>query len=189
MINLIKKIYLFIYLFICNTYNIFLKNIFLYFRPIEVKLVFDSDTNMFENYDSTKTYSSNYLFLYKINRIERKSYHFYNYGYYYYVSQKNIFNSTITKLTNSELELAESPDVIENIKITYQNNEEYNITDKMAFISSILNYSTKSSILKVLLYYYLKPNDNIQNVEIKYLLDDDHTKINISKTLDEIYTE
>jgi hypothetical protein len=151
--------------------------------------VFDTETNKFENYDSTKTYSSNYLFLYKINRMERKSYHFYNYGYYYYVSQKNIFNSTITKLTNSEIELNELPDEIENIKILYENNEEYNITDKMPFISSILNNSTKSSTLKVLLYYYLQNNNNIKNVEIKYLLNDEHVKIDFNKTLDELFTE
>lgn len=188
--NIIYKylfcIYSYLKKIIIDTYLIFFKNIYLYYNPIEIELVYDTSTNTFISYNTNIKSDIKYLYFYKINNVDYKKYKFYNYGYYYHIS-----NNLKNDLKN---EIAYVPDTIEYIKlIMTNNNETYEIKIDNKFIGSILYFSTKQSYLKVLLYYYLQYNlnnyDKIVSAIIKLELDDIEKDININEKLENIYNK
>jgi hypothetical protein len=199
--SIVIKIINFIKEYISNTYLIFFKNIFLYFYPIEIKLVYDNILNIFDDYKKNVYYDpERYIIFYKINNIiyDNKKIKFYNYGYYYHCTSvySDLFlNKNTYLLFNNEL--ADCPDTIEYINITMidqsdNNKKEYviKIHDKLVgnFISSILIFSTKQIKFDIILYYYLQHYlnnyDKISKVKIKFELDDDEYEKEIDHSID-----
>lgn len=206
-LNRIFKCFLYVYLntrkFCSDTYSIFFKNIFLFIDPVELNLVYDSFEYTFIPYNKNIKYDeTRYVFFHKIHRVSYKSFKFYNYGYYYCITNVPLQKSDI-KVDN--IELAYPPDTIEYLRLTMKPNEidkeEYiiEIHDKIVgtlmekFICSILSFSTKEIQLEILLYYYLKyylnNNDKIISVTIKLELDDDEKEVYMSETLETIYNK
>ena len=196
--------YLYLKNVVTDTYKIFFKNIYLYFRPIEIQLVYDSFLYNFYPYNKNIYYDeTRYLYFYKINRVDYKEYKFYNYGYYYHVSNNMVKNSD---LPVENVDFAYAPDTIEYIKVTLKPTDvllapyTIEIHDKLIgnlmsekFINSILSFSTKQTNLEPLLYYflqtYLSNNDKIISATIKLELDDVEKTVNINENIETIYTK
>ena len=164
-------------------YNIYLKNILLYFVPFETKFIFDDNNICFTSLNFFLRFSYQ-RFLFKINKIEYNNFRFYNYGYCY---------KTVDNLYNlfDNLDIAFPPDSINSIVIEMSNNNNYQLTinDDDIFITSILPYGTTKSQLHILLYFYLQNYlnnfDIINNVKIE--IDDVFYDINHFDTLTNIY--
>ena len=188
--------------FCSDTYSIFFKNMALYIDPMELSSVYDSVTYTFTKYNKKIKYDeTRYVFFYKIHKVDCLKMKFYNYGYYYCVTNLPISESKV--IENNEL--AYPPDTIEYFKLTMKpedlNEKEYTleIHDKIVgslsekFIGSILSFATKEIQLEILLYYYLQNHlnnkDKIINAVIKLELDDVEKEICISETLENIYSK
>ena len=178
--------------FVLDIYNIYVKDVLLYCDPLEIKLLFQKIKKESRRYNRLKTYdTSKYEFIYKINKIDQKNGIFYNYGYYYHVSNID------TEYFVPEPELAFSPESINSIELilTDEDNINRSVTIKNRlgekFISHILNYSTKESRLSTLLYYYLQKylNDNGKIISTKIEIDGSIIDIDHDKELGIIYDE
>jgi hypothetical protein len=184
-----------------DTHTIFFKNIGLYFNPVELKLLYNAKNNTFSIPLTKKQLldETNYCYLYKIHKINKKYCKIYNYGYYYHVA-----NLDWTHDSNNYCEIAYPPDTIEylilqmrsinNEKIYYLEIKDSLIINKNEkFIGSVLSFSTKQTTLNVLLYYYLQHmiqnNDIIVEVKIKFELENDEKIINFMDTLENIYSQ
>jgi hypothetical protein len=183
-----------------DTHTVFLKNIVLYFNPIELKLLYNAKNNTYP-ISSKKTLldESSYCYLYKIHKIRKKYCKIYNYGYYYHVA-----NLDWTYDSNNYCDLAYPPDTIEYLVLRMRSvngegtyyleiKDSLTVNKSEKFISSILSFSTKQTSLNILLYYYLqniiKNNDTIIEVKIKFELEDDEKNINFMDTLENIYSQ
>ena len=183
-----------------DTYIIFLKNIGLYFYPIELKLLYDAQNNNIEKKSNKKRLfdESHSCYLYKIHKISRKYCKIYNYGYYYHSANLDWVYDGI-----NHCEIAYPPDTIEYLMLLMKPNNngelyDFEIKDSLSidktdkFIGSILSFSTKQTTLDVLLYYYLQHiihnNDTILEVKIKFELEDDEKIVNYINTLEQIYS-
>ncbi len=205
-------LYQFIYKYLCciyfrvvkiiqDIYTVFLKNIILYYNPIELKLLYDTKNYYFPTHLNKKKISDNtrYCYLYKIHKMNQKYCKIYNYGYYYHMANLN-WNYDC----NNHHEIAYPPDTIEYLILQMRpinNGKQYylEIKDNLTinkndkFIGSVLSFTTKQTTLNILLYYYLQNilynNDAIIDVKIKFELEDDEKNINFMDTLENIYSQ
>jgi hypothetical protein len=191
LINNIKKFYKYIFNGLNTIYSIYLKNIYLYYMPINTKFIFDKFTHRVDRYRRLKTYDLNqYGFIYKGTNIEYKNRIYYNFGTFYDVSNSRykynnkiaIFSDTIESI---KLELYDDKKNIYTLLIQDDPNQKIN------FINSILNCSTKNSRLYILIYYYLQNylniKDRISKVYIK--TDDEYIEVEHFDQLESIYSK
>lgn len=180
-----------VYRFCNSLYNLLLKNIILYYQPIEVKLVFNNKNKSIKSFNCLKKYDPNkHFFIYKINDIDLKNGRVYNYGYYYHTS------GVCKKIINNQKQ-AFPPDDIQSIKINLINsdNNEYLITEiamrdkRFNFINDILPFVSYGTQLSVIIYYYLIKFLNIKNTinYVEFEINDSYYRIDHTKTISEIY--
>lgn len=168
---------------ISSYYNVYLKNIILYFMPVETKLIFDNISFYFKELNLFSG-SNDYSYLFKINKIEYNKFRFYNYGYCYKTSDYlyNILDN---------LDIAFPPDTINSIIVEMSDDNQIIIKDDNIFITNILSYSTNKSKFHILLYYYLQKylgNFDIIN-KVKIEIDNIFYDINHLDTLINIYNQ
>lgn len=179
------------YRFFNSLYNLLLKNIMLYYQPIEEKLVFNGRNKSIKPFNCLKKYDPNkHFFVYKINNIDLKDGRVYNYGYYYHTS------NACRKIINNQ-KRAFPPDDIQSIKINLinSNNEEYLIDEvamrdkKFNFINDILPYITHGTQLNIIIYYYLINFLNIKDTinYVDFEINERRYRIDHTKTISEIY--
>lgn len=188
--NCIDKYYNKLYCFGNSIYTVFLKNIMMYYEPLEEKYVFNKN-NKIKYYNRLKTYNSKNTFIYKLNKVERKKCQLYNYGYYYHTSDldRSRFNN---------IDIAYSPDTIQSMRLSLGANDEKSyqiiINDIMnkhkKFISSILSFSTSDSRLSILLYFYLQKYLNIFDkiISVEVEINGKFYDIDVNDTLRNIYS-
>lgn len=188
------NLYILLYGIISSIYTVYIKNILLYYRPLEIKLVFENVEKKIKNHNKLKSYDpKKYIFFYKINKVSYNNGKFYNFGYYYHTS---IVNSNFF---NPEPSIAFSPEIIQSVLIVLKKKDNINNCDtysivlkdniKHKFISNILFCATRDSILSILIYYYLQKYlnnyDIISNVKLE--IDSNYYIVNYNNTLGEIY--
>ena len=174
---------------IAGLFNVYVKNILLYYDPLEIKIAFNVNKQKLKTYNRLKKYNTNkYNFIYKIHKIDQKNGKFYNFGYYYHTSNENI------NIFKEEKQIAYPPDNIHSISITLQNNSKKLIINdcvKHKFINNILSNASIDSNLSILIYYYLQKYlnnyDKINKVELE--LNNRKFLVKHNDTLENIYNE
>jgi hypothetical protein len=185
------NIYIKFYGILKGIFDVYVKNILLYYDPLEIKLVFQNIKKKFKTYNKLKKYDTNkYDFIYKINKVEKQNGKFFNFGYCYHTSKINSHIFYPVPI------IAYPPELIQSVIITFKNKSNSD-SDKLVlkdcvkhkFISHILSYATKESILSVLIYYYLQRYlnifDIINNVELE--IDGNYYEVNYDDKLGNIY--
>jgi hypothetical protein len=180
---------------IAGLFNVYVKNILLYYDPLEIKIAFNVNKQKLKTYNRLKKYNTNdnpnkYNFIYKIHKVDQKNGKFYNFGYYYHTSNKNI------NIFKEEKQIAYPPENIQSVLITLQNNSKKLIINdciKHNFINNILSNASIDSNLSILIYYYLQKYlnnyDKINKVELelnnrKFLVKHNDNLNNIYNDLD-----
>jgi hypothetical protein len=178
--------------YIKSIYKYYIQDIVSFYFPNELSLIFDRNKKRFI---SKYCYCyNNYEYLYKINYVDYNNKKFYNFGYKY-TNSSNKENHIIASTTEN----------IDSIIVYLDNNELIIISDdprkqdlvdlkednSIKFINSILNFSSETVKLDILLYYYLqiilKNNNIINNVYFK--IDNTYHKINFEDNLKNIYNK
>ena len=187
--NICKYYYNRIISFLCSIYEVYIKNIILYFFPLEMKMSFNKESKKIMYVLPSKWKNINITdndFIYKMNKINYKNGKLYNFGYYYHTTKED------AKYFKIEPEIAFPPSDIHEILITMRSinlDKTYEINLDNNFISNILSYSTKDSNLSILIYYYLQIYLNIFDIitDVSLGIDDNYYKVNYEETLNSIY--
>jgi len=178
---------------IAGLFNVYVKNILLYYDPLEIKFAFNVNKQKLKKYNRLKKYNTNdnpnkYHFIYKFHKVDQKNGKFYNFGYYYHTSNENI------NIFREEKQIAYPPENIQSISITLQNNSQKLIINdcvKHKFINNILSNASIDSNLSILIYYYLQKYlnnyDKINKVELE--LNNRKFLVNHNDNLENIYNK
>jgi hypothetical protein len=173
-----------------NVYDIFIRNFYLYYYPIDTVCVLNNHDTNIEHFNHLKKYPNNkYEFIYKYNKIENIEGKIYNQGHVYHTN-----NNKINKIVIKQIF---PPDDIQSIKIILFNEKQYeleifdDIKNKTNFISDILSHVTNESNLRSLLYYYLQLYRNIRDkiIKVELKIDDNYIEIESNNTINKIYQQ
>lgn len=167
----------FFYNFIKSVYDVYLYKIIKYYEPIVEKLTINNEKvkkyNMFKN--------DNEEYIYKCLNVEYYKNMYYNLGLYYHTSPENLY-----LVIEKDIAIL---DDIDSLRITLlsNNNKEYTIIDEK-FIGLILNFSTKQSKLKTLLYYYLQIylSNFDKIIKVEFEIDNIYKEIDFNELLEYI---
>ena len=173
--------------YIKSIYKYYIQDIVSYYFPNELSLIFDRKKKRFIS--RYCNYYNNCEYLYKINYIDYNNKKFYNFGYKYTNSsnKENHIIASTTENIDSIIIYLDNDEII----IISNNPIDLKEDNSIRFINSILNFSSETVKLDILLYYYLqiilKNNNIISNVYFK--IDNTFHKINFEDNLKKIYNQ